>query len=278
MNADARIVVGYDGKPDSLAALSWAAKVASLEGKAIVATTIVDPRETPRGVAWPESYWDEIEARAREVFAQFPDVPASIERHVGHLVPRLLESAEGSSMIVVGSRGHDLVAELLLGSVSQSTARHAAIPVVVVRPPVNADSGRIVVGADGSEAGARAIEFACAVAVLTGEKVVALRAWHPSTVVADRYGYLPPVSDDSLDAAEAALGRIVDDVRTAHPDIPVEGELFFGAAERGLIDAASSASLVVVGSRGHTALGEVLMGSVSKAVLQKAHCPVAVVH
>jgi nucleotide-binding universal stress UspA family protein len=278
MNTDARIVVGYDGKPDSLAALAWAAKVASLEGRAIVATTIVDPRETPRGVAWPESYWEEMEGRAREIFAQFPDVPTTVERHVGHLVPRLLESAQGSSMIVVGSHGHNLVTEMLVGSVSQATARHAGIPVVVVRPPVNPDSGRIVVGADGSESSTRAIEFACEIAALTGEKLVALRAWHPTTVVADRYGYMPPLSDDSLDAAEGALGRIVDDVRRAHPDIPIESELFYGAAERGLIDAASNASLVVVGSRGHTAVGEALMGSVSKVVLQKAHCPVAVVH
>jgi nucleotide-binding universal stress UspA family protein len=278
MNTDARIVVGYDGTPDSLAALAWAAKVASLQGQAIVATIIVDPRETPRGIAWPDSYWDEIESRAREVFAQFPDVPATVERHVGHLVPRLLESAQGGSMIVVGSHGHNVATEVLVGSVSQATARHAVIPVVVVRPPVNADSGRIVVGADGSESSTRAIEFACALAALTGEKVVALRAWHPSTLVADRYGYLPPLSDDNLEAAEAALGRIVDHTRTAHPDLPIEGELFFGAAERGLIDAASSASLVVVGSRGHNVVGEVLMGSVSKAVLQKAHCPVAVVH
>src|SRR5690349_14792102 len=42
MNTDARIVVGYDGTPDSLAALSWATKTASLRDEAVVATTIVD--------------------------------------------------------------------------------------------------------------------------------------------------------------------------------------------------------------------------------------------
>ncbi len=278
MNTDQRIVVGYDGTPDSLAALAWAAKVASLRGEAVVATTIIDPRLTPRGIAWPESYWDEIDDRAREVFAQWPDVPATIERHVGHLVPRLLESASGSSMLVVGSHGHTALHEMLVGSVSQSAARHAGLPVVVVRPPVNPGSGRIVVGADGSESSTRAMEFACRMAELTGDKVVALRAWYPAAVVADRYGYLPTTGVDTMDAAQADLARIVDDVRTSHPDVAVEGEIFHGAAERALRDAADNASLLVVGSRGHLAIGEVLMGSVGRALLHHAHCPVAVIH
>jgi nucleotide-binding universal stress UspA family protein len=278
MNTDARIVVGYDGRPGSIAALSWAAKVASLRGEAIVAATIIDPRETPRGTAWPESYWTDIEDRAREVLASGPEVSFSAKRYTGHLVPKLLEAADGGSMLVVGSKGHGIVGEILRGSVSQSAARNATIPVVVIREPQNSGSGRIVVGSDGSESSVRALEFACEMARLTGDKIVALRAWHPATVVADRYGYMPPPSTDSLEAAEGALGRVVDEVRTTHPDIPIETEVFYGSAERGLIDASANASMVVVGSHGHTAVGETLLGSVSKAVLHKAHSPVAVLH
>ena len=278
MNTDARIVVGYDGKPDSVAALAWAAEVASLRGEGIVATTIIDPRQLPRGVAWPESYWEELDDGARKVFAQWPDVPAGIGRHVGHLVPRLLESAEGSSMLVVGSHGHNAVSEMLLGSVSQSAARHAALPVIVHRRPVNPHSGRIIVGADDSESSTRALDFACRIAELRGDKVVALRAWETASVVARRHGHLPPPSSDPPAAVERELGRAVDDLRKAHPRVAVEGELYHGPPERGLVDAADNASLMVVGSRGYTAVGEVLMGSVSHALLHRAHCPVAVIH
>jgi nucleotide-binding universal stress UspA family protein len=279
MNTDAQVVVGYDGSPDSLAALSWAAKLASLRGEAIVATTVIDPRETPRGVAWPESYWQEVEDKARQVLAEWPQVPARIERHVGHLVPRLVELSQESSLLVVGSHGHGLVAELLRGSVSQSAARHAAVPVVVVRPPFNDASGRIVVGADDSEPSERALEFACRMAQLTGDKLVVLRAWQAAPVVPNRYGYVPPTSNQgSIAGAEAALGRIVEDLRAAHPEIAIEGEIFHGAAERALVDAADNASLVVVGSHSHTAVGETLLGTVTKHVLHKAHCPIAVIH
>ena len=47
--------------------------------------------------------------------------------------------------------------------------------------------------------------------------------------------------------------------------------------EEALIQAAKTAQLTVVGSRGRAALSRALLGSVSRAVLQEATRPVAVV-
>jgi nucleotide-binding universal stress UspA family protein len=278
MNTQAKVVVGYDGTPGSLAALDWAARIASLREEAIVASTIVDPREHPRGGAWPEWWWQEVADKAREVVAQWPDVPLTIERHVGHKVPKLVESARGSSMLVVGSHGHGLVGEILLGSVSQGAARHAGAPVVVVRPAQNPESGRIVVGVDGSESSSHALHFACEMARVTGDKVSVMRSWHSATVPVDHYGYLPPLREETMAHAEAALGRAVDQARADFPTVDIEGELASAAAERELVDASANASMLVVGSRGLGAVAGVLMGSVSTHVIHKAHCPIAVVH
>ena len=51
-----------------------------------------------------------------------------------------------------------------------------------------------------------------------------------------------------------------------------------GNAAQRLIDASEGAEMLVVGSRGHGGVVGLLLGSVSSACAEKAHCPVLVVH
>jgi nucleotide-binding universal stress UspA family protein len=70
-------------------------------------------------------------------------------------------SARDASLVVLGSRGHSRVGEVLIGSVSQHLAGHAPCPVAVIRPTASRDANRIVVGLDGSRASEAALTFAC---------------------------------------------------------------------------------------------------------------------
>jgi nucleotide-binding universal stress UspA family protein len=166
---------------------------------------------------------------------------------------------------------------VFLGSVSQHAARHAPGPVVVVRHMPPADRRRIVVGIDGSGESSRALEFACRRAERTGEVVAAVHAWKVGRVDLDYHGELPHDIGEKQDAASLLLGEAVAGVREAHPDVVVEQEAIPVDARDLLVDASASASLVVTGSRGRGAFTGMLLGSVSHDVLQRAHCPVAVV-
>jgi nucleotide-binding universal stress UspA family protein len=278
MDTQTFIAVGYDGSPDSSAALSWAADLAARRHEQVVATIVVDPQESPRGIAWPEFWWKEIEDQARAVLAPFPDVEYRLVRRTGNKVASLVEAGDGASMTVVGSHGHSVVGEVFLGSVSQSVARHATSPVVVVREPRTIGSGRIVVGFDGSGLSKRALDFAFRMAELTGDKVVAVRARQETPVAMDRDGYAPPpFRTGSLDEQEAALRFEVEELRLGHPTVGIDSDLVCASPGHALVDASSSASLVVVGSHGQSAVVEALIGTVAHDVLHKAHCPVAVV-
>jgi nucleotide-binding universal stress UspA family protein len=59
----------------------------------------------------------------------------AVERRVSEGAPAtvLVDESRSADLLVVGSRGHGGFAGLLLGSVSQQCAQHAACPVVIVR-------------------------------------------------------------------------------------------------------------------------------------------------
>ena len=65
----------------------------------------------------------------------------AIERRVVEGTPAtvLVHESRNADLLVVGSRGHGGFAGLLLGSVSQQCAHHAACPVVIVRAPRDSD-------------------------------------------------------------------------------------------------------------------------------------------
>jgi nucleotide-binding universal stress UspA family protein len=139
------------------------------------------------------------------------------------------------------------------------------------------DSGRIVVGVDGSTSSTEALRWALGQARLTGQPVDAVISW-------DYPVYSGLAAIDPVEAIDWAgdrtniLQTTVKDV-LGDADAPqVTQRVVRGHPAQVLVDAAADAALLVVGSRGHGGFTGMLLGSVSQHVVAHASCPVVVVH
>jgi nucleotide-binding universal stress UspA family protein len=137
--------------------------------------------------------------------------------------------------------------------------------------------GTIVVGVDGSEGAAIALEFAMKEASLRGSKLRLVSAWEiPASVLASVVAgkefyeeFRETAIKVARDAAELVAEREPD---VEHEEIVVEGQ-----AAKVLLEHSEDAELMVVGRRGHGSFREMLLGSISRQVVVHARCPLVIV-
>ena len=134
--------------------------------------------------------------------------------------------------------------------------------------------GRIVVGIDGSEASVAALRRAVVIATALHTTVVGVASWSylSGYTSVTGGGYSP------LDDATAILSGASKSVFGAAAPEWFTAVAFEGDAADVLIEQSEGAEMLIVGSRGHSGLAGVLLGSVSARCAERAHCPVLVMH
>ena len=140
----------------------------------------------------------------------------------------------------------------------------------------------IVVGVDGSDGGAKAVEFAAAEAALRETRLRIVSAWDvPAAVYAAPPGWAPPPDQETLDAFRMRAQQVADDasakVNELRPSLQVEALAVPGQPADALLAQGADADLIVVGRRGLGGFKSLLLGSVSQQVVHHATCPVVVV-
>ena len=144
-------------------------------------------------------------------------------------------------------------------------------------------AGRIVVGIDGSEHSAAALQWAIEEAKLRQAKIEALHAWSFVPMTTPMDGGLVPLawseSTTTLEAMRDAADQLAaEQVATvAGRDHDVQLSVVEGDVVESLLAAAEDADLLVVGNRGRGSLMQALLGSTSGTVADRAPCPVVVV-
>jgi nucleotide-binding universal stress UspA family protein len=277
------VVVGYNGKEHSRAALMWGADEAARRDLPLLVLYAANypgmTVEPGPGLLHREP--GALEA-AEEVTAR--GVTEALQTHPGLWVAGATEvtspsqaltaAGVGAAMIVLGSRGHGPVVGALLGSVAFAVASGATCPVIVVRDDAATrplgPQRPVVVGTDGSLPAAAAVDFAAQRAVVAAA---------PLTVVTCTGGH--QVQDVDATELRASAERIAvaaaTRARANHPELVVTTRVEDCPAERTLVSVSHTSGLVVVGSRGRGAFEGMLLGSVSHAVIHGARCPVAVI-
>ncbi|MGV0834657.1 universal stress protein [Mycolicibacterium thermoresistibile] len=286
------IVVGVDGSETSAAAVRWAAGAAALRKVPLTLVHVMTATAVGAPLMWPAGpipdsliQWQEDEARRilassaeiaeTQIGGEQVQIVTGVVRSAP--VPSLVDASKHAQLVVVGSRGQGAMRRVLLGSVSSGLVQHAHCPVAVIRaesPEYTAEFARrpVLVGIDGSASAERATAVAFEEASYRGVDLIALHAWSDEDV-AD----IPTLELSAVQqSAELVLSERLAGWQERYPDVNVDRRIVGDKPARHLVDASEDAQLVVVGSRGRGGFTGMLLGSVSRAVVNAATVPVIV--
>ncbi len=285
------VVVGVDGTPSSEIALAWAMDHAERHHRPV--TLVHAAGHAPS--TGSEAYRTEVRHTKRIAGRRIADhalgeahkLAPSVQTHVwvamGGPHEVLMEAASRASVLVVGTRGRGSIATLMLGSVSVGLSSHAPCPVVVARRPLDDPRGRperrgIVVGVDGTDASAAAVDFAFELAATYHQPLLVA---HAVTSLGPGPAAHPLLTDDQEqelgDQHELEVAESVAGYQEKFPDVVVSWQFIEDDPVADLVRLSADAEMVVVGSRGRGDAAAILLGSVSRAVVEHGDCSVAVV-
>lgn len=284
-------VVGVAGDPNEQRGLDWASAVAGPEDRILAVHAWEVPIVTGyESVAAVDTR--AIEDGAREYLATLVhergDDRIRAMLAAGHPGQALADAAAddelGEDVTVVVAHAGTSKLGLVLGSTANYVVHHARRPVVVVRGESRLPLRRVVVGVDDpheddpDEPSSVALRWA-----LELPGVERLEVQHAAFVPGVAAGIMAEPAVESEPEAEA-LGRHLASViaealdgRAAPTDLEIVPLVTGGTGAFALIEASRTADLVVLGTRGHRTLRQLITGSTTLDVVSHAHCPVAVV-
>lgn len=138
----------------------------------------------------------------------------------------------------------------------------------------------ILAPVDFSPASTAVIAEATSLALATQGRLVLLSVVQPPLITSD-YGPLVENMSEIIAAAERSASERLEKLRTEvlKAVSVVETELAGGAPVQAIADAATrfQADYIVMGSHGHTALYDLVIGSTTHGVLKRAKCPVLII-
>lgn len=284
------IVVGVDGSPSAETALRWAVGQARLERRDLTLLHAVSL--DPAFMAPPEANGNLVDILRQDARALLESSRALVDELVGETAVRptvrclqrlqdprtaLVELSREAALVVLGSRGRGPVRSMLLGSVGAAVTDRADCPVVVIRPHAAGLVRRgILVGVDGTDRSAPAIEFAYRQASLQQLPLTVLHCYVvPASVVSGSWAGVE--EHQGLEQRRLLLAESVAGMTEKYPDVHATLELAHGLPDQNLVERSALMDLVVVGTRPLSWFEGIFVDDVSRRVVERARTVVVVV-
>ena len=273
-----KIIVGVDSSDNGAVALRWAVAEAAhhnAEVLAVFAWSFLDQGHRAPGAPFDPEFGEGDATQILDDAVAAAGVDVEPTKVLVNDIPSdaIVAAAGPEDLIVVGARGLGGFKGLLLGSVSQRVLELAPCAVAVIRDEAfSFRPGEIIVGVDGSEQSLAAVRWAAFEARARGVGIRLVHAWQVPVYSSMA---VPQVVNALEDGAQELLTEIAADASL--DEVEVEWETMCGGASEALLLHDSSASLIVVATRGRGLVKRVLLGSTSRQVVHHATAPVVVV-
>lgn len=289
--ARANVVVAYDGSEQADNAVVWGARAAARRGAPLVVVTATGWTHPPAELYGAEKSGQEMVQEVADRGAQVargavPAIEVTAAGAQEKVLDAILDPTLAPQLIVVGHRGQGGLGLGQVGSVAFAVVNQARCPVAVIRDRIGEmphDGLGSVVATDGSKHGQVAVDRAAQWAHESGSPLTIVSAWRgplTPTLTSTVEGASKPQGAAASRAEQTAreiLATAQSVVEEKYPGIKVETYAGNGRPAEVIVEQGRGASLIVVGARGRGELAAMVLGSVSREVIEHADCPVYVV-
>ena len=282
------VVVGIDGSASARHAALWAAREAARRHAALnLVYAYFLPAAGYAGYnPYPADMLETMSADGQAVLDDItavvrtahPELDVTMDVVHGDPVTVLRHAADGALLTVLGGHHRSRVATAL-GSLAAKLIAKNPSPVAVIPDGEEPDKGPVVVGVDGSPASEGAISFAFEAAALRHAPLTAVHCWTDPAGMGPVPTYTAMLADpDPIEETERSLlSERLAGWSEKYPDVAVEQLLTRRGTASALGDQASTAQLLVLGTRGHAGLAGLLAGSTGQTLIGHSSIPVVVV-
>lgn len=278
------ILLAVDGSGHAQAAAQLLHDLPLPEGSEVTALAVYQPRRTPSHAA----LMDALDRASHTLWGTMRRDRVGILH--GHPAEALVHYADVHrvDLIVMGAQGLHASLGILLGGVAQQVVEYANQPVLVARKPYRG-LRRVLLAVDGSPASDQALNYLAQFPLPRDAEVRVMHVLPPSEEIdlallghqQEAEVIVPPETANQYAAelreAQALVARATDRLKQA--GFAAETLLTRGSPADEIIEAvnANGINLIVVGSRGLSAIRGWWLGSVSRKLVHYSGCSVLVV-